>query len=175
MRLIIPVVTLLFSSCMGIPDGVKPVENFDLERYEGKWYEIARLDHRFERGLEQVTAEYQLRDDGSVKVINRGYSTKDSEWKEATGKARFVDDETTGHLKVSFFGPFYGSYVIFGLDAEDYQYAFVTGASKSYLWFLSRTPEVDDEVMDKFLQLSDSLGYSTDELIFVNHTPEMES
>lgn len=165
-------IPLLMSNCLGIPDGVEPVQNLDLKRYQGIWYEIARLDHSFERGLEQVTAEYLLRDDGSVKVINRGYSPEKKKWQEASGKARFADKEGSGHLKVSFFGPFYGSYVVFELDQEQYQYAFVTGASKSYLWLLARTPQVDEAVIKHFIQQSEELGYPIDELIFVNQVSD---
>lgn len=94
------------AACQSIPQGVTPVSGFDEQRYLGKWYEIARLDHSFERGLSQVTAEYAVRDDGGIAVINRGYSAEKSAWKEAIGRAYFVDDKETAHLKVSFFGPF---------------------------------------------------------------------
>jgi len=152
-----------------MPKDVTPVQNFELERYLGKWYEIARLDHSFERGLMQVTAEYALREDGGVKVTNRGFSPQDGEWQEAEGKAFFVDDHAEGYLKVSFFGPFYGSYVIFELDEEDYQYAFISGPDTSYLWFLSRTPVVDELMIERFIKRADSLGFDTRQLIFPTH------
>lgn len=150
-----------------MPKSVSPVDEFELSRYLGKWYEIARLDHSFERGLEQVTAEYFPRNDGGVSVINRGYSTKEKEWKEAVGKAFFVNDPTEGHLKVSFFGPFYGSYAIFELDKDNYEYAFVSGPDLSYLWLLSRTPEIKPEVLAHFIEKSQRLGFDTSELIIV--------
>jgi apolipoprotein D and lipocalin family protein len=150
-----------------MPENVRPVDNFEVNKYLGKWHEIARLDHSFERGLEKVTAEYSLRSDGGIDVKNRGFSTTDNEWSEAEGKAYFVNDPGKGYLKVSFFGPFYGSYVVFELDAEDYQYAFVSGPDLSYLWLLSRTPEVSDEVISKFIEKSKSLGFDTDSLIMV--------
>ena len=156
------------SGCMGMPDGVKPVEDFELEPYLGKWYEIARLDHSFERGLSRVTAEYSLRDDGGLRVVNRGWSADDEEWQEAEGKAYFVEGEDLGYLKVSFFGPFYGSYVIFGLDREQYQYSFVSGPDTSYLWLLSRTAEVDEEVLEQFREKAESLGFDTSALIMVD-------
>ncbi len=156
------------SGCMGMPDGVKPVEDFELEPYLGKWYEIARLDHSFERGLSRVTAEYSLRDDGGLRVVNRGWSGDDEEWQEAEGKAYFVEGEDLGYLKVSFFGPFYGSYVIFGLDREQYQYSFVSGPDTSYLWLLSRTAEVDEEVLEQFREKAESLGFDTSALIMVD-------
>ena len=161
--------TLLLSSCLGYPDSVKPVKQFELERYLGKWYEIARLDHSFERGLEQVTAEYSMRDDGGVRVLNRGFSTKSNKWKDAEGKAYFVRAPDEGYLKVSFFGPFYGSYVVFELDKANYQYAFVSGPDQSYLWFLSRTPRVSDKIKAEFLDQARALGFPVTDLIFVNH------
>ncbi|MBN2071627.1 MAG: lipocalin family protein [Candidatus Krumholzibacteriota bacterium] len=161
------VLLLLLPGCLGIPENVSPVEGFELNRYLGKWYEIARLDHSFERGLDNVTAEYSMHDDGGVKIVNRGFSVSRKSWKEAEGKAYFVKQESTGYLKVSFFGPFYGSYVIFDLDRENYQYAFISGSDKSYLWFLSRTPEVEKDLIDIFVRKADSLGFETDKLIYV--------
>ena len=162
-------VSLFLSGCVGLPEGVYPVDDFDLNKYLGKWYEIARLDHSFERGLDRVTAEYSLRDDGGVRVINRGLSIAENRWKEAEGKAYFVKGRDEGYLKVSFFGPFYGSYVVFELDKEKYQYAFVTGYNKSYLWLLSRTITVNKELIDRFIKRSKDLGYDIDNLIFVKH------
>jgi apolipoprotein D and lipocalin family protein len=162
---------LMLAGCTGLPDGVDPVENFEPDRYLGKWYEIARLDHSFERGLVRVTAEYSRRDDGGIRVLNRGYSSADGEWEEAEGKAYFVRADDEGYLKVSFFGPFYGAYVVFGLDHEDYQYSFVSGPDRSYLGLLARTPTVEQPVIDRFLLEAGALGFPTDELIFVDQTP----
>ena len=159
----------VLTACVGIPEGVAPVRNFDLNRYLGKWYEIARLDHSFERGLEHVTAEYTLRQDGGVTVLNKGYSPDTKQWKTAMGKAYFVDHANEGHLKVSFFGPFYGSYVVFELDENNYEYAFVSGPNKSYLWLLARTPNLQQEIIEKFKTKSKDLGFDTSKLIFVNH------
>jgi apolipoprotein D and lipocalin family protein len=150
-----------------MPDGVRPVEDFDVNRYLGTWYEIARLDHSFERGLINVSAEYSLRDDGGLRVVNRGFSTSDNQWEEANGKAYFVESGETGYLKVSFFGPFYGSYVVFDLDQEDYQYSFVSGPDTSFLWLLSRTRQVPDEVLQRFMNSAKSLGFDTGDLILV--------
>jgi len=161
-------VVFILSGCVGIPEGVKPVENFQLERYLGTWHEIARLDHSFERGLSKVTADYSLREDGGINVVNRGFSAEKSAWQEAQGKAYFVSEADKGHLKVSFFGPFYGSYIVFELDTVDYQYAFISGPDKDYLWLLARTPTVKPEVMDKFISMSKSIGFDTSALIFVN-------
>jgi len=159
--------TLALTGCLGMPEGVTPVKDFELNRYLGKWYEIARLDHSFERGLENVTAEYAMRKDGGVSVLNRGYSPEKNKWKEARGKAYFVKNTNEGYLKVSFFGPFYGSYVVFELDKKDYQYAFISGPDTSYLWLLARTPTLPQEVVDRFKQRSKELGFDTSKLIFV--------
>ena len=161
--------TMLFalSGCLGMPESVKPVDNFELSKYLGTWYEIARLDHSFERGLSDVTAQYSLRDDGGVSVLNRGYDAKNDEWSEAQGKAFFVNSADEGYLKVSFFGPFYGSYVVFELDKDNYSYAFISGPNHDYLWLLSRTPTVNSEVIEKFEKMSKQHGFNTDELIYV--------
>lgn len=159
--------TLLLGGCLGMPQSVKPVTGFELHRYLGQWHEIARLDHSFERGLDQVTAEYVMRDDGGVSVINRGYSAQDQAWQSAEGRAYFVDEPTVGHLKVAFFGPFYASYVIFELDQQNYDYAFVSGPDLSYLWLLSRSPEVQPEIYAHFVATANQLGFDTDALIVV--------
>lgn len=170
MKYLIIFVPLFFlTGCLGVPDTVTPIKNFQLEKYLGKWYEIARLDHRFEKGLQQVTAEYSLRDDGGVKVLNRGYNSEKNEWQEAKGKAYFVRKPNEGYFKVSFFGPFYGSYVIFELD-KDYQYAFVCGSNTSYLWLLSRTPTINTELKSRFIETARKYGFNTDDLIFVDQT-----
>lgn len=159
----------LLTGCVGIPENVKPVENFKLENYLGKWYEIARLDHSFERGLSRVTAEYSLRDDGGLKVINRGYSVKENKWKEAEGKAYFVRGSDQGYLKVSFFGPFYGSYIVFELDHENYQYSLVSGPDKSYFWILARTPQINENIKNVLIEKAAALGFDTSKLIHINY------
>ncbi len=128
-KILLLALSITLSGCLGMPETVKPVDEFNLQNYLGKWYEIARLDHSFEAGLTQVTAEYTLKDDGGVAVLNKGFLANENQWKEAEGKAYFVNGDSEGYLKVSFFGPFYGSYVVFALDKTDYQYAFVSGLS----------------------------------------------
>jgi len=169
----LPLVLLLvfMCGCLGFPETVKPVTDFEIDQYLGKWYEIARLDHSFERGLERVSAEYTLRDDGGVRVINRGWAARKKEWKQSEGRAYFVDSPDKGYLKVSFFGPFYGSYVIFELDRKNYQYAFVCGPDHDYLWFLSRTPTVDDTLLARFVETARQKGFDTGKLIYVNQKP----
>lgn len=166
-KLLLTLCSFVLAGCHSIPAGVEPVADFNINRYLGKWYEIARLDHSFERGLEGVTAEYTLLEDGRVKVLNRGYSVEKQQWKEAVGKAYLAEDDTTGFLKVSFFGPFYSSYVIFGLDREEYRYAYVSGPDTSYLWLLSRSPTVDNHVIQNFTSTARKLGFNTDELLYV--------
>ena len=156
-------------ACTGVPEGVPVVEDFDLDRYLGTWYEIARLDHSFERGLEKVTADYSLRDDGGVHVVNRGYDAAKGEWDEAIGKAYFVGSRDTGQLKVSFFGPFYGGYNIVELDRQNYEYSMVAGPNRSYLWILARSPDIDRATLDSLVGRAASLGFPADELIFVEH------
>lgn len=162
------IASLFLSGCLGMPQSISPVNDFQLDQYLGKWYEIARLDHPFERGLEQVTAEYALGEDGTVIVKNRGFSVEKNKWSHAEAKASFVGESNQGYLKVSFFGPFYSSYVVFELDKESYQYAFVSGSKQSYLWFLSRTPTVDRALMARFVATAKRFGFDTDSLIIVN-------
>lgn len=160
---------MLMAGCVGMPENVQPVRDFTLERYLGKWYEIARLDHSFERGLTNVTAEYSLLEGGGVQVVNRGYSEQQKQWKQARGKAYFVQGADRGFLKVSFFGPFYGSYIIFELDQEHYQYALVSGPDTSYLWILARSPEMDDALKRALIAKASRAGFDTSGLIFVRH------
>jgi len=159
----------LLSGCAGSPDGVSVVTEFEIDRYLGTWFEIARLDHSFERGLTRVTATYSLRDDGGVHVVNRGFTDESNEWDEAIGKAYFVGADDVGQLKVSFFGPFYGGYNIIELDKSDYQYSLVAGPNRDYLWILGRTPQMEPDVLQSLVDRARELGFATDELIFVKH------
>ena len=164
---------LLVAGCLGMPVGVTPVDDFDLQRYLGTWYEIARLDHSFERGLSRVTAEYSMRDDGGVRVLNRGWSAANGAWEDAEGRAFFVEDPATGYLKVSFFGPFYGSYVIAELEQDDYAYALISGPDTSYLWILARAPTLEPTVLQRLVARARELGFPTDELILVDQSVAM--
>lgn len=165
-------VTLLIvlSACTGVPKGVDTIEGFELDRYLGRWYEVARLDHRFERDLVDVTATYSLRDDGGVRVVNRGFNERKNSWEEAEGKAYFLDDASQGRLKVSFFGPFYGGYNIVELDQANYNWSLVVGPNRSYLWVLARSPDIDPAVRERLVRRAESLGFATDELIFPTHS-----
>jgi apolipoprotein D and lipocalin family protein len=161
--------TIWLTGCVWIPDDVKPVENFELEKYLGKWYEIARLDHSFERGLSRVTSDYSMRSDGGVKVVNRGYSAEKGSWRVAEGKAYFVKEPDLGYLKVSFFGPFYGAYVVLELDQEGYQYSLVSGPDKNYLWILARSPAIKENIKNMLIAKAKALGFETNRLIYVKH------
>lgn len=168
LRTLMLMLAVLVAGCAQIPDGVTAVDGFDKDRYLGKWYEIARLDHRFERGLEQVTATYSVREDGRIDVLNRGFDTAKGEWREARGKAKFAADPGTAMLKVSFFGPFYGGYNVLDLD-PDYQIALVAGPTREYLWILARRPDPPREEVDRVVRRAGELGFDTASLIFVTH------
>ena len=150
------------------PDGVRPVTAFDLNRYLGQWHEIARLDHSFERGMRDVSATYSLQEDGSVKVVNRGYDTQRQAWKEAIGRAVFIGDSNTASLKVSFFGPFYGGYHVIALDQQNYRWSLVAGPDRDYLWILSRDRTLPAGVREQLLNQAKALGFATDKLIWVD-------
>jgi apolipoprotein D and lipocalin family protein len=169
MKKILMVLVLLLAGCVSVPENISPVDNFNITRYLGQWYEIARLDHSFERGLTSVSAEYSLRPDGGIKVINRGFSKKENKWKEIEGKGYFVDRKDVGFLKVSFWGPFYGSYVVFYLDKDNYSSALVCGPDKSYLWILARSPIIDDGEKKRLVEKAAALGFDTDRLIYVRY------
>ena len=157
-----------FQSCSTLPEGAVTVTNFDKAKYLGKWYEIARLDFKFERDLSNTTAEYSLNDNGTIKVDNNGYNTKKEKWEQAIGKAKFAGSENTTMLKVSFFGPFYAGYNVIALDPE-YRYALVAGASLDYLWILSRETTIPQDVRDNYLKIAEEIGYRTTDLIWVAH------
>ena len=161
---------LPISATGAMPDGATAVTGFTLERYLGTWYEIARLDHFFERGLSRVTATYSMREDGGVKVLNRGFNEKKGKWKEATGKAYFVETPDIGRLKVSFFGPFYGAYNIIALEPDNYSYALVIGNNTKYMWILAREPVLEPAVLESLLNKAGKLGFAVDELIY----PQMQ-
>ena len=154
------------TACAKTPTSPQVITNFDSEKYLGTWYEIARLDHSFERGLSNVTANYSMRDDGKIKVVNRGFKEKSNTWSESVGKAKFAVAKTTGSLKVSFFGPFYGAYNIVKLD-ENYQYALVVSTGTDYLWLLSRQKTIPEIIKQEYLKKATELGFDIQELIWV--------
>lgn len=151
------------------PRGVTVVRPFEVQRFLGTWYEIARFDHRFERGLEKVTANYSLMQDGGIQVINRGYNPARGMWQKVTGKAYFTGASDTAALKVSFIGPFYGGYNVIALD-KDYRHALVCGPDRDYLWILSRTPTISDEVKQALLNSATRQGFDASKFIWVEQT-----
>ena len=155
-------VAMFFSACDATEIDNSTVKAVDLNRYLGSWYEIAKYDHVFERGLDYAMANYTLRDDGKIDVLNTGI--KDGRAKDAKGIAKTTN--IPGLLKVSFFGPFYSDYRIMMLDA-DYQYVLVGGSNDKYLWILSRTPQLDDATKTLILAEANRRGYDTSKLIWV--------
>ncbi len=162
------IILTVFCSCASIPKGAAAVKPFDKERYLGKWYEIARLDFKFERNLNNTTADYSLNENGTIKVDNQGYNTVKKEWTQAIGKAKFVGDDKIAMLKVSFFGPFYSGYNVVALD-EEYRYALVAGKNLDYLWILSREITIPDEIKARYLKVAEGIGYNTSDLVWVQH------
>lgn len=164
-----PLAALVLAGCAtSPPEGITSVTPFDAARYTGTWYEIARLDHRFERGLSDVSARYRQQPDGSLEVINRGFDPEKNDWREAVGRALFIGDTNRASLKVSFFGPFYGGYHVVRLD-PDYRWAMVVGPSRDYLWILARDTQLAPEVRDQLVRDAQALGLPTDKLIWVTH------
>ena len=160
--------SVFMAGCATIPQGAKAVDKFDKSKYLGKWYEIARFDFAFEKNLNNTTAEYSIGKNGMIDVLNAGYNYKENKQAQAKGKARFRGADTTAELEVSFFGPFFAAYNVIALDG-DYQYALVAGNNLKYLWILSRTTTIPDDVKAKYLGLAKSLGYNTEALIWVEH------
>jgi apolipoprotein D and lipocalin family protein len=164
--LIFCLLIILAAGCATPPKGLKPIEKFQLPRYLGTWYEIARLDHPFERGLDNVTASYYLKPDGSISVINRGRDIKTGQWNAVRGRAVFIADPNTAALKVTFFRPFWGAYYVIALDKQDYKWAMVTSSSRKYLWILSRTHTLDPFILNELLTQAKDWQFATDKLIF---------
>ena len=156
-------------SCSTIPKGITAIQDFDKQKYLGQWFEIARMDFRFERNLNNVTATYTLNKDGSIKVDNKGFDYKQMKWKEAIGKAKFVEPTNIGMLKVSFFGPFYSGYNVIAIDS-DYKYALIIGKNLDYLWILSRETRIPEEIKNKYIKIAEDLGCKTTSLIWTEHT-----
>jgi apolipoprotein D and lipocalin family protein len=168
---------LLLASLIGLgacsttpPDGMTAVTPFDIKRYAGKWYEVARLDHSFERGLSDVSATYSQKADGSLEVINRGFDSKQGDWRQATGRALFTGDPNRASLKVSFFGPFYGGYHVIALDQKNYRWAMVVGPDRDYLWILSRDRQLPADIREQLLHQARELGIDVEQLIWVSQT-----
>ncbi|MGB1088871.1 MAG: lipocalin family protein, partial [Alphaproteobacteria bacterium] len=158
---------VFLGACTAPPKGVEPVQGFDVERYLGKWFEVARLDHSFERGLSNVTAEYSMSGDGGVTVLNKGFARATCEESAAEGRAVFIGSSDIASLKVTFFWPFAGGYHVMALDKTDYAYALVAGPSFDYLWLLSRTPSLPADTQARLLLEAKAAGFDVSQLIFV--------
>lgn len=169
-----PLAFFMFQSCTTIPKGAVAVKPFNTEKYLGKWFEIARMDFRFERNLDNTTANYSLYSNGTIKVDNRGFNVVTGEWGQAIGKAKPAGDPNEARLKVSFFGPFYSAYNVIALDSE-YQYAMIAGKNLKYLWILSRQTMVPEDVRQNYLKIAKDLGYDTAALIWVKHDKSQEN
>ncbi|MBM3342008.1 MAG: lipocalin [Betaproteobacteria bacterium] len=152
------------------PEGMTAVTPFDINRYQGRWYEIARMDHSFERGLSDVTANYRLKPDGRIEVLNRGYNTRRNAWRQVVGHAVFSGAADRASLKVSFFGPFHGGYHVVALDQQDYRWAMVVGPSRSYFWILAREKQLPSKIRERLLEKARRLGIDTTALIWVAQT-----
>ena len=148
------------------PPSVTVVSNFDAQRFLGTWYEIARMDHQFERGLEKVTVSYSAMDDGGIRVINRGYNPDRQMWQQSVGQAYFTGASNRAAMKISFIGPFYGGYNVIALDRE-YRHALVCGPDRNYLWLLSRTPTISAEMKQQMLHIATRQGFDVTKLIWV--------
>ena len=163
----------VLSACTGTPSGLDVVDDFDVDRYLGKWYEIARLDHRFERGLDCVSADYSLGNNGDIRVLNRGVNLAEGKVSQAEGRARSRGEPDRGALKVSFFGPFFSGYNIVMLD-DEYRWAMVSGYNRNYLWLLAREPEPDEAVIATLVEQAARMGFDVQALIYVDQGSRCE-
>lgn len=168
---LVTLLSLGVSACSTeIPEGMQAIRAFDVSRYTGTWYEIARLDHSFERGLTHVRADYQAQGDGSIRVRNQGYDPRKGRWDVAMGRALFLGDPQVASLKVSFFGPFYGGYHVIALDHQHYAWSMVAGPNRDYLWILAREPRLSDDLRQTLVTRATELGFATQQLVWVDHT-----
>lgn len=166
--LITVTISMTFAACQSIPKGMSAVKPFEQAKYLGKWYEIARLDYKWERNLDNVTATYSLKENGDIKVDNKGFNYKKNKWEQSIGKAKAAGEPNEGMLKVSFFGPFYSGYNVIAID-PDYKYSLVAGKNTDYLWILSRDKTIPEDIKQDYLAKAKALGYKTEELVWVKH------
>lgn len=163
------------TSASSSASAVTAVRGFDARRYEGRWYEIARLDHPFERNQTNVTSTYSGSPDGGMLILNRGYDTKTQKWKTSDGHAKMVGDAGTGSFKSKVYSPFYATYHVIALDQRNYNYALVSREDGDHLWILSRTPYMDEGTLAELKQKARALGYPVEQLIMVSHEPMPEA
>ena len=159
------------AGCASVPGGAQPldtVDSVDVQRYLGRWYEIARFQHGFEKSTLGATAEYSLRPDGRIQVVNSGFKKAlDGKYTEVKAVAWVPDSSKPGALKVKFFGLFTSDYLIFGLDQEKYSWALVGSNERDFVWFLSRTPTVSDDLLAKMKAIAVAQGYDLSGLYLV--------
>lgn len=151
-----------------IPEGVKAVDHFNPKKYLGVWYEVARIDFKYEKNLNNTTAKYSLNEDDSIRVVNRGYNYKKGTYEKSVGKAVFVRKPNIAMLKVSFFGPFYAGYNVLAID-DAYTHALVCGKNHDYLWLLCRQPHMYEAIKNRYLQMAASNGFDINRLLWVKH------
>ena len=159
--LTITMLSLLFGCKTKSP--LSTVDDVDLKKYMGKWYEIARFDHSFERNLKCVSATYSLQENGKVKVLNEGFNSKKEKWESANGIAKVPNSSKPGEIKVSFFRPFYGDYFVIKLD-EEYKHVLVGSPTRDYLWVLSRSQSMDKETYNQYLIYAKENGFDVSKL-----------
>jgi apolipoprotein D and lipocalin family protein len=155
----------LLNACRSSPYQKLALKNFEPDRYLGQWYEIARFDFKYEKDLKNVTAHYSRRDDGKIKVLNKGYNYVKQEWTQAEGKAKFAGSPSEAALKVSFFGPFYAEYNVVMMQ-PDYEAALILGESKKYMWLLSRNKTLPEETKQAFLSFARAQGFPVENLVW---------
>lgn len=156
---------------LGIPEGMNAVTPFDIKRFEGTWYEIARLDHGFEKNMTHVSYTYTLTEGDDFKVENKAFDTKQGQWHSSAGKGGLVESPNIGRLKISYFGPFYGSFNIIAMD-PNYGWAMVTGPNARYFWILSRNKTLDNKIMQDLVRKAVSMGFKLEKLIQVDQKDE---
>jgi len=171
-------VTLLFSmgylmfGKLGIPEGMSAVKPFDIKRFEGTWYEVARLDHGFEKNMTHVSYTYTAKESGGFQVDNKAFDTKSGQWQTSEGKGDLIADPNEGRLKISYFGPFYGSFNIIALDQDRYEWAMATGPNARYFWILSRQKTLDNHVMQDLVRKAVGMGFKLERMIQVDQKDE---
>jgi apolipoprotein D and lipocalin family protein len=161
---------LALAGCTGLPSGLTAVRDFDVTRFYGTWYSIMRLDHSFERGMTNVRATYQPREDGTVSVLNRGWNPRTCRWSSISGTARFREGPNVGSFSVRLGAPIEGGLHIIALDTEDYQWALASGPTRGYLWILSRTPTMPDEQRHALMRMARDFGFPVENLVRVDQS-----
>jgi len=162
---------MIVRSLKNMPKKAEPVKDFDLYDFLGNWYEIARLDNRFEHQLDNVMTNYSVKKNGNIRIINSGFNTIEKQWEEVEGVGKFRGSEQVGALKVRFAVPFYEGYNIIAID-EHYNHALIAGRNLNYLWILSREKDLPPAIKEKYMKLSELIGYNVSKLVWTIHDLE---